>query len=249
MSALKAFTPLALALLLGGCASLFEPDLTDKLEVKRTAWEHTQAGCQGSDCPLVNIDTVSFADEPQLNALIDQRLRQMTANAPGATVPATLQGYEKEFLQVAEPGWSSYLQAKVREQHDGLVIIELSSYLFTGGAHGMPARQLINFDRKLHKVLTLQDILIPGQEAAFWQAAELAHKSWLIANKLDQDPEFIKNWPFIRTNNIGLTFGAVSLMYDVYSIAPYASGHPELKIPYPRLNGIVKPQYFPGRGK
>jgi hypothetical protein len=29
-----------------------------------------------------------------------------------------------------------YLQAKVREQHDDLVIIELSSYLDTGGAHG-----------------------------------------------------------------------------------------------------------------
>ncbi|PXB61518.1 DUF3298 domain-containing protein, partial [Pseudomonas aeruginosa] len=24
--------------------------------------------------------------------------------------------------------------------------------------------------------------------------------------------------------------------------------HPELKIPYPRLNGIVKPNLFPGRG-
>jgi hypothetical protein len=248
MSVLKACTPLALTLLLGGCASLFQPDFSDKLEVKRTAWEHTQPGCQGSDCPLVNIDTVSFADEPQLTALIDQRLRQMTVNSPDASLPATLQSYEKSFLQSAEPGWSSYLQAKVREQHDGLVIIELSSYLFTGGAHGMPGRQLINYDRKLHKVLTLQDMLVPGQEAAFWQAAELAHKGWIMANKLDEDPEFTTTWPFQRTDNIGLTFGAVTLMYDVYSIAPYSSGHPELKIPYPRLNGIIKPQYFPGRG-
>ena len=26
-------------------------------------------------------------------------------------------------------------------------------------------------------------------------------------------------------------------------------GHPELKIPYPKLNGILKGEYFPGRGK
>ena len=248
MPLFKALSPLALALLLGGCASLFSPDPTAKIDVKRTAWEHTQQGCQGSECPLVNIDTISFADDPELTALIDKRLRQMTVNTPDASVPATLQGYEKGFLQTAEPGWSSYLQAKVREQHDGLVIIELSSYLFTGGAHGMPGRQLINYDRKLKKVLTLQDMLIPGQEAEFWKAAELAHQGWLIANKLDQEPDFAKTWPFQRTDNIGLTFGAVSLMYDVYSIAPYSSGHPELKIPYPRLNGIIKPQYFPGRG-
>ncbi|WP_164248054.1 DUF4163 domain-containing protein, partial [Stenotrophomonas maltophilia] len=75
------------------------------------------------------------------------------------------------FLDSAEPGWSSYLQAKVREQHDGLVIIELSSYLFTGGAHGMPGRGFINYDRRQHKVLSLQDMLVPGQEEAFWKQA------------------------------------------------------------------------------
>ena len=69
-----------------------------------------------------------------------------------------------------------------------------------------------------------------------------------MANKFDQDPDFIKTWPFERTANMGLGYGAVLLKYDVYSIAPYSSGHPELRIPYPQLNGILKPQYFPGRG-
>ena len=40
----------------------------------------------------------------------------------------------------------------------------------------------------------------------------------------------------------------VVLKYDVYSIAPYSEGHIELKIPYSRLNGILKPEWFPGRG-
>lgn len=68
------------------------------------------------------------------------------------------------------------------------MIIELSSYLFTGGAHGMPGRGFINYDRRQHKVLSLQDMLVPGQEEAFWKQAELAHKAWLLANKLDQTP-------------------------------------------------------------
>ena len=235
-----------LGTLLSACQML--PGGSGKLEPQRHAWEHLKPGCQGETCPLVNIDTISFADEPQLNALINERLLRMTQDAPGTPLPASLESYEKDFLASAEPGWSSYLQAKVLEQHDNLVLVELSSYLFTGGAHGMPGRGLINYDRKLEKPLNLGDMLLPGQEDAFWKAAEQAHRRWLATNKLDQDPDFIKTWPFERTANVGLGYGAMLLKYDVYSIAPYSSGHPEIRIPYPQLNGILKPQYFPGRG-
>ena len=138
--------------------------------------------------------------------------------------------------------------AKVLEQHDRLVVIELSSYRFTGGAHGIPGRAYLNYDRQLHKVLSLQDMLVPGEEQAFWQTVQLAHQAWLAANGHDQDADFLQTWPFERTDNIALNFGAVLLKYDIDRIAPYSSGHPELKIPYPRLNGILKPYYFPGRG-
>lgn len=78
-----------------------------------------------------------------------------------------MQAYEQQYLASADKRNSSYLQAKVREQHDGLVIIELSSYLDSGGAHGMPGRGFINYSRKMDKVLTLQDMLVPGQEDTF----------------------------------------------------------------------------------
>ena len=155
--------------------------------------------------------------------------------------------YREQFLANAGPRNSSYLQAKVREQHDGLVIIELSSYLDTGGAHGTPGRGFINYSRQQHKVLNLSDMLMPGQEEAFWKAAQVAHNSWLISTKLDQEPEFVKSWPFVKTPHVALTYGGVILKYEVSTIAPYALGHVELKIPYPRLNGILKPELFPGR--
>ena len=37
---------------------------------------------------------------------------------------------------------------------------------------------------------------------------------------------------------------SVLLKYDVYSIAPYSSGHPELSIPHDQLEGIVSPEYL-----
>jgi hypothetical protein len=128
----------ALALSLGACQSLFTPSLHKPLEVKRDAWEHVKPGCADAECPLVNIDTVHFPDEPQLDMMVQRRLLDMTRNSPDAADTTSLQDYEQQYLAKAQPRNSSYLQAKVREQHDGLVIIELSSYVDDGGAHGMP---------------------------------------------------------------------------------------------------------------
>ncbi len=247
MSLVKIASVACIALTLGACQSLFQPNYRVPLEAKRDASEQIKPGCTASDCPLVNIDTLTFPAEPQLDAIIEKRLLDMTRTAPGQPVAPSLNAYREQFLRDAQSRSSSYLQAKVREQHDGLVIIELSSYLDTGGAHGEPGRGFINYSRPQHKVLNLADMLLPGQEDAFWKAAQVAHNSWLISTKLDQEPEFVKNWPFQKTPNVALTYGGVILKYATTTIAPYALGHIELKIPYPRLNGVLRPELFPGR--
>jgi hypothetical protein len=237
-----------LALSLGACQTLFAPNLNKPLQVKRDAWEHTKPGCAGADCPLVNIDTVHFADEPQLDMMVQRHLLELTRNTPQAPAALSLKDYEAQYLATAKNRNASYLQAKVREQHDGLVIIELSSYLDDGGPQGTPGRGFINYSRAQHKALSLDDMLLPGQEEAFWKTAELAHKSWQLTTKGANDPQFVKDWPFQKTPYIALTYGAVVLKYQVSTIAPYAMGHIELRIPYPRLNGVIRPELFPGRG-
>lgn len=238
----QAFALIALSLLLSACQHFGGER---PVEVRQIVSEQRPAGCPEQDdgCPLVNIDTQLFADEPALNALIDQRLRKMTVNSPDAEVPATLEGYQQDFLRDAERGWSSYLQAKLRDQHGALLVVELSSYLYTGGAHGMPGRGFINYDRDQDRELELADILLPGKEGAFWRAAAQAHQRWLVANQ--HDVAFSRQWPFQRTANVALLSDKVLLKYDVYSIAPYSSGHPELEIPYQELATILKPAYLP----
>ncbi|MBC2688417.1 RsiV family protein [Pseudomonas kielensis] len=247
MSLLKIASVACIALTLGACQSLFEPSYKAPLETLRDTAETVKQGCSGAECPLVNIDTVRFPGEPQLDGIIERRLLQMTRSTADAPLPASLAAYREQFLRDAAPRNSSYLQAKVREQHDGLVIIELSSYLDNGTATGKPGRGFINYSRQEHKVLTLADMLKPGEEQAFWKAAQVAHNSWLISTRLDQEAEFLKAWPFKQTPNVALTTAGVMLKYDVNTIAPYALGHVELKIPYSRLGGILKPELFPAR--
>ena len=143
MTLVKLTSVAVLALALGACQSLFTPNYRAPLEVKRDAWEHVKPGCSESDCPLVNIDMIHFPALPKLDGIVEKRLLQLTEDNQHGTAPATLQAYEQQYLASADKRNSSYLQAKVREQHDGLVIIELSSYLDSGGAHGMPSGGMI----------------------------------------------------------------------------------------------------------
>jgi hypothetical protein len=247
MSILRITSLACIALTLGACQSLFQPNMRAPLEVRRDASEQIKPGCTGADCPLVNIDTVHFPDEPTLDSLVERSLLQMTGNSPDAPLPVSLKAYEEKFLREAPSHNGSYLQAKVREQHDGLVIVELSSYLDTGDEQGTPGRGFINYSRQQHRALALQDMLLPGQEEAFWLTAQQAHKEWLINSRLAQDPAFVKTWPFQKTPNIALTASGIILKYGVATIAPYASGHIELKMSYLQLNGILKPELFPHR--
>lgn len=246
---LSKLTALAcLAITLGACQSLFKPNMRAPLQVEREAWEQIKPGCSSADCPLVNIDTVHFPDEPRLDAIVQKNLLQLAPTGPGLSPPVSLKAYEQQFLSQAQGRNSSYLQAKVREQHDGIVVIELSSYLDSGGAHGDPGRALFSYSRQQQKVLTVADMVVPGKENEFWQKAQLAHQAWMASTKVSDDPEFVKTWPFKRTPNVALTYGALILKYPTTTIAPYAMGHIELKIPYPQLNGVIRPELFPGRG-
>ncbi|EZI29784.1 MULTISPECIES: RsiV family protein [Pseudomonas] len=242
MSLLKIASVACIALTLGACQSLFQPSYRAPLETTRDTSEQSKPGCTSADCPLVNIDTVHFAKEPKLDALTEQRLLEMTGANP---LPTSLETYREQFLKSAAPNNNMYLQAKVREQHDGLVIIELSSYLDQGATHGEPGRAFINYSRQQQKALTLTDMLLPGKQDAFWKAGQVAHNSWLISTRLSLEPEFVKTYPFQKTPNVALTSSGVVLKYPTNTIAPYALGHVELQIPYSRLEGIIKPELVP----
>ncbi len=242
---MRLYTLVALACLplLGACQFLgLQPAPP---AAQRITWETRAEGCQGERCSLVNVDTLQFAGQAHLNALIERALLAMTAEEANGTPPGSLREYARDRLQQAPRGEETWLQAKLLDHHDDLLVIELSSYLYRGGAHGLPGRGFINYSTRLGRALQLADLLRPGQEAAFWQAAGEAHQRWLRGQQIDDPEEFRRNWPFQTTDNVALLGDRLLLKYDVYALAPYAMGHPSLEIPYDRLRQILKPEYLP----
>lgn len=215
--------------------------------VQKIAWEQRAEGCRSERCSLVNVETLRISDAPALNALIEQALLAMTRETDGQPLPASLRGYADALLAESREGRETWLQAKLVDRHGDLLVIELSSYLYSGGAHGMPGRGFINYSLSRQRALQLDDLLLPGQEDAFWTAAREARRDWLKAQQLDQDRDFQASWPFVPTANIALLHDKLQLKYDVYALAPYAMGHPTLEIPYPRLQGVLRPEYLPAR--
>ncbi len=240
LSTLFALTGLPL---LAACQFLAAPSAPPAPQ--RLAWEQRPAECARERCSLVNVDTLKFADEPRLTALIEQALLAMTRENATQALPASLRVRGDELLREQPEGWETWLQAKLIDSHDDLLVVELSSYLYRGGAHGMPGRGFLNYSQREQRVLRLDDLLLPGQEAAFWQEASEAHQRWLASQEIDDPAEFRRSWPFQPTTNIALLRDKVLLKYDVYALAPYAMGHPSLEIPYARLEGILRTEYLP----
>ena len=123
-------------------------------------------------------------------------------------------------------------------------LFEINSYVFTGGAHGMPYSEYLTFDLTTKKQVTLDDMLIKGKKPRFEALAHDAYKAW-VKTVTDDVSSYEKSWPFMLSDNVTLTETGINIRYQHYSIGPYAYGMPVLSIPYSQLDEVIKPHFIP----
>ena len=206
-------------------------------------------GCVGH-CPVLKIASLVFPGNQALTHYVDQQLAQMAQNAAFNTGQsyASVDDFTRVYWQQAGMRDEALLYAKPRYRNKAITAIELGFFHYaTGAAHGAGEIQLINWDNRQEKNIPFETIVLPNQVAAFNQQLEQAHQQWLAANKEAQDDlqQFKRLWPFQPSKNVALTDTGVVVKYNSYEIAPYAFGQPELLIPYPRLQGILRPAFLP----
>src|SRR5690606_15337591 len=145
-------------------------------------WKRSKPGCTGQ-CPTLEVDSVRFPGDQALTALVERAMVELTGLDPDRPRPyATVAEYEQYFWRTAGPRDETVLQASVKRQSGDLVVLQIDSYQYTGGAHGVPATQYLNCLRSRQQVLSLEDVLVPGQRAAYGQALRRAHQRWLQTN-------------------------------------------------------------------
>ena len=245
---------LVLGMALAGCQAEEQALAASELDVAPVEHHFAEADCPLERCAEVTVEALHFPDAPALSDALRSRLLtlgQGLAEEPGQTSDSW-EAYAGAFFQQAKAerelapvhgASQAVLQASVVERHDALLIIELNSYVYHAGqAHGLPMTAYMVIDERLGQVVTLDEMLLEGQEPAFQAALFRAHEQWL--QEQEADSYFVGFWPPVESRNVAPLAAAWAVTYNVYEIAPYAFGQPTLHIPLSELEGIARPRYL-----
>lgn len=215
------------------------------------------------NCPNIEVKYLK-TNQDWINTITNARINNLVINSkPSESAPVKSIGNTKDdakkvkaaidaftaaqFVELPDDSKISY-ELMVKPDYIGHVnhfeLFKIDSYVFTGGAHGMPYSEYLIFDSMTKKQVRLDDMLQAGKKPRFKALAYDAYKTWV--RTVDKDvANYEKNWPFILSDNITLTDKGVDIQYQHYDIAPYAYGMPILSIPYSKLRSVIKPNFIP----
>ncbi|MFI0472549.1 RsiV family protein [Halomonas sp. HMF6819] len=246
----------AVTLLLSGCQS-YQSAPVEPYAIVTLAQEKqfVAPDCPLDQCPQLRVSALEFPKSEMLSRELRRRLIALAPledeSASTPNVQTTWAGYANAFFDQAERQGSTsesgaseaLLEADEYGHHNDLLTLELNSYVyFSGQAHGLPATEFMVIDERSGNTVGLSDMLIEGREAAFERLVTEAHQRWLDEN--EQDATFAANWPLSQSRNVAPLEDRWVVKFNVYEIAPYAVGQPELEIPLEALRGIAKPRYL-----
>ncbi len=227
-----------------------EYELPKKIQEKCTARDN---------CPNIEVKYLK-TNHAWLNKLANARIDNLVVNSKPtesvsstkksspAEVKAAIDGFvSAQFTDLPVDSVFAY-SLMVTPEYLGHVsdfeLFEINSYVFTGGAHGMPYSEYLIFDPQTKSQIQLADMLQSNQKSKFKALAYNAYKDW-VKTVADDVTSYEKNWPFTLSDNVTLTDKGIDIRYQHYSIGPYAYGMPVLSIPYDKLGGIIKPRFIP----
>lgn len=129
--------------------------------------------------------------------------------------------------------WSEEYQVTSVKTKNGFVSILLDSYLYEGGAHGMPYREGYVFRVSDGKQVELSEMSrMTGDEWDKLLRARFADRIAAEPDMFYEDaPELIKTYDMSKAGSYFADDGIVFYL-SPYEIAPYAAGYVEIVIPY-----------------
>jgi hypothetical protein len=225
----------------------------DTLGYSYTTLKERAADCGSkpdSDCTVFKIKYPVFAGQQVLNDSVKNKLLYMFIF--GDKPDTGLQQLDKHFMNdykslKQDPKNPMFYTldgyAKVLRQDSGLTTMELGSYSFEGGAHPVYFTYFINWDTKLDKNISLNDLFNPGYgdklknigEAIFRKNEKLSDTASLATNYF-----FTKN-KFTLNNNYSITPLGIRFLYNIYEVKPFSAGTTDLFIPYTQIKSLLKP--------
>jgi hypothetical protein len=136
--------------------------------------------------------------------------------------------FKTDFSETEQP-WEAQIDADIMYQSSEIISIAITSYVNTGGAHGLLNIAILNFDTETGNLI---------EHSALFSNTEgfkaVAQKHFKAATK-DKDL-FLEHDGFELPANMGYSDGGIVLLYNTYEIAPYSTGIIQFTIPFEEVN-------------
>lgn len=133
-------------------------------------------------------------------------------------------------------------------EYEGIVLVHLEVYAYTGGAHYIRDDQSYYFDKNTGKELSLNDFLESSESLD--RLAERAYHH-ILEYGIEREMNFVEET--VREGTVGslenylhFTFknDGLEFLFPPYQVSCWADGEIKITIPYKELEGIIKKEYL-----
>lgn len=240
------FTYLVFLLLFIGCNETHQLTLSQK--------KFAGESCKG--CPQVSIKVPQVEESSKLGKKINDKISEEittillfgeTEDLKTYSIEKAMKSFDdahKEIVKIYEDesdAWEATIEGEVTYEDKNTLTIIISSYLFTGGAHGYQSNRFLNFDKRTGKELKNWQLF--SDKKAFETLAEKTFRKVEgipLDGSINSTGFMFEQDSFYLPENIGFTKNGIKLLYNQYEVASYADGPVEITLPYKVTEKFLK---------
>lgn len=140
--------------------------------------------------------------------------------------------------------WYNYtksIRTDVMFCDEGVLVFEINTNEYTGGAHGYKATLFQNFNMETGKRIQLKDLFSEVNKGALTRLllAQLEKDNKVTSEAELEDIGYFITEPLYPTENFYFTDKGICFFYNVYEIAPYSMGTTTIKLPYSAVKPLM----------
>ncbi len=157
---------------------------------------------------------------------------------------------DSEFFKDYKPVYENSEFTSVSFNSDNILSLEISEYLFTGGAHGNSSFTLSSFNLATGEKIKLNDIFYDDYKNTLNSVGERIFREQYRADSTqslyDQGFFGFENG-FTLNDNFDIYLGGIKFQFNPYEAGAYALGAPEVFIPWSEIRNIIRDDSPPGK--
>ena len=140
--------------------------------------------------------------------------------------------FKNDFPDSAQE-WDAQIDGDVMYQSSEIISIALTSYINSGGAHGILTITLLNFNSETGIQISNNNL--------FSDLGKIKNISKPYFEKIinDENISVFNEDEFELPTNIGFEEDGILMLYNVYEVAPYATGIIQFTIPFNEIDSFL----------